>query len=309
MENDNISTASKLRDKPKLKFLSLKFTGEDKDLEQNYYDDYFDKSLIPVRFATLFALFFYSAFGVLDVIYAPEVVKEVWIIRFGIVAPALLLAIGISFTPVFKKAMQGIIMAGALVAGGGVLAIMVIAPAPGSFSIYTGLILVMIYVYTIMRLRFIWASITGWLLVIGYEIVGIWLVEIPVALFINNNFFCVGANSIGMLAAYLIERQFRRDYFFTMKNEAQRLKIESFNQKLTQTVNELRAALDSIKVLKGLIPICAGCKKIRDDKGFWHRVEQYISEHSDATFTHGLCNDCAKELYDDFLEEDDEQSS
>ena len=301
MDNDNIEVRTTDTDKPRLKLFSLKFTGEDKYLEHDYYDDYIDKSLIPVRFAILFALFFYSVFGVLDVIYAPEVVKEVWLIRFGIVAPVLTLVFALTFTPLFRKAMQGIIMAGSLVAGCGVLAMMVITPAPRGFTIYTGLILVMIYSQTIMRLRFVWASLTGWLLLIGYEIVGIRMIDTPNVVFISNNFFCVGANFIGMLASYLIEYQFRRDYFFTRKNEAQSLKIESVNRKLTKTIDELSAALDNIKVLRGLIPICSNCKKIRDDKGFWHRVEQYITEHSDATFTHGICPECETELYGDFL--------
>ena len=60
---------------------------------------------------------------------------------------------------------------------------------------------------------------------------------------------------------------------------------------------ELQAALDKVKVLSGLIPICAGCKKIRDDKGFWADLEHYVSEHSDATFSHGLCPDCIKKYF------------
>jgi hypothetical protein len=62
-------------------------------------------------------------------------------------------------------------------------------------------------------------------------------------------------------------------------------------------IQELHYALDNIKTLQGLIPICINCKKIRDDQGFWNQVEKYIIEHSDATFTHGICPDCAKKLY------------
>jgi AmiR/NasT family two-component response regulator len=60
---------------------------------------------------------------------------------------------------------------------------------------------------------------------------------------------------------------------------------------------ELQAALDQVKVLSGFIPICAGCKKIRDDEGFWQELEQYVSEHSDATFSHGLCPNCIKKYF------------
>ena len=62
-------------------------------------------------------------------------------------------------------------------------------------------------------------------------------------------------------------------------------------------MTELRVALDHIKQLQGMLPICSVCKKIRDDRGYWNRIESYISEHSEAKFSHSLCPDCAKELY------------
>jgi hypothetical protein len=63
-------------------------------------------------------------------------------------------------------------------------------------------------------------------------------------------------------------------------------------------IAELQEALASIKTLKGLLPICASCKKVRDDKGYWNQIEVYIRERSDAEFSHGLCPDCAQRYYD-----------
>jgi AmiR/NasT family two-component response regulator len=63
---------------------------------------------------------------------------------------------------------------------------------------------------------------------------------------------------------------------------------------------ELQAALDQVKTLRGMLPICASCKKIRDDQGYWTEVEIYMLEHSEADFTHGICPDCAKRLYPSF---------
>ncbi len=63
---------------------------------------------------------------------------------------------------------------------------------------------------------------------------------------------------------------------------------------------ELEAALAKVKTLSGLIPICANCKKIRDDEGFWQQVEVYVSQHSDADFSHSICPDCKIELYPEF---------
>jgi transcriptional regulator with GAF, ATPase, and Fis domain len=68
--------------------------------------------------------------------------------------------------------------------------------------------------------------------------------------------------------------------------------LEDANQKLQQ-------ALDEVKQLSGLLPICSHCKKIRDDSGYWNSIEKYITEHSDAQFSHGICSDCIKEHYSD----------
>ncbi len=62
-------------------------------------------------------------------------------------------------------------------------------------------------------------------------------------------------------------------------------------------ITELQEALENINTLKGLLPICANCKKIRDDKGYWNQIEGYIQTHSDAVFSHGICPECAKKLY------------
>lgn len=68
-------------------------------------------------------------------------------------------------------------------------------------------------------------------------------------------------------------------------------------------INELQTSFDTVKVLKGLIPICAACKQIRDDKGYWSQVEAYISRHSEAKFSHGICPDCVRKLYPAFSDE------
>jgi PAS domain S-box-containing protein len=66
-------------------------------------------------------------------------------------------------------------------------------------------------------------------------------------------------------------------------------------------IKELQEALADIKVLSGLVPICSNCKKIRDDKGYWTQLEGYIQEHSQAKFSHGVCPDCMKALYPNFM--------
>jgi hypothetical protein len=62
---------------------------------------------------------------------------------------------------------------------------------------------------------------------------------------------------------------------------------------------ELQTALTEVNQLRGIIPICASCKKVRDDQGFWHQVEVYVRDHSEAEFSHGYCPDCASKLYEE----------
>lgn len=64
-----------------------------------------------------------------------------------------------------------------------------------------------------------------------------------------------------------------------------------------QLTKELQDALNKVKQLSGLLPICASCKKIRDDKGYWNQIEVYILDHSEAEFSHGICPECMKNLY------------
>ncbi len=85
-----------------------------------------------------------------------------------------------------------------------------------------------------------------------------------------------------------------------------RRQVEEEREKL---IIELREALAKIKTLRGLIPICASCKKIRDDKGYWNQLEAYIQKHSEAEFTHGICPECAEKLYPEVYENDDEMKS
>ena len=64
-------------------------------------------------------------------------------------------------------------------------------------------------------------------------------------------------------------------------------------------ISELRDALKQVKTLRGLLPICAHCKKIRDDNGYWNQLESYLVKHSEAEFSHGICKECAEKYYPD----------
>jgi response regulator RpfG family c-di-GMP phosphodiesterase len=78
--------------------------------------------------------------------------------------------------------------------------------------------------------------------------------------------------------------------------------LERKNRDLERLLTENQKALSEIKTLRGILPICSSCKKIRDDEGYWTQIEAYIQDHSLAEFTHSLCLDCARKLYPDYAD-------
>ncbi len=86
---------------------------------------------------------------------------------------------------------------------------------------------------------------------------------------------------------------------FQSNEELRKENVRRKNEKKQkeQKIKEIQDAITEIKTLKGLIPICANCKKIRDDKGYWNILESYIQKHSDASFSHGMCPECSDKLY------------
>ncbi|MDD5708628.1 MAG: hypothetical protein PHR35_22150 [Kiritimatiellae bacterium] len=78
------------------------------------------------------------------------------------------------------------------------------------------------------------------------------------------------------------------------------LQRKALEEKRDQAIREREEAMAQVKILQGFLPICASCKKIRDDQGAWSQMEVYIRDHSEAEFSHGICPDCARKLYPEF---------
>lgn len=81
------------------------------------------------------------------------------------------------------------------------------------------------------------------------------------------------------------------------------LQRKTIAEEKERAVKERERALEDIRVLKGLIPICSSCKKIRDEQGHWNQLEAYISKNSEADFSHGICPDCKKALYPELMKD------
>lgn len=97
---------------------------------------------------------------------------------------------------------------------------------------------------------------------------------------------------LSLLIIYIVLKQILYSYNLVNMAEKEREKV----------ISDLTAALEEIKTLKGIIPICSYCKQIRNDDGFWQQVEQYVLEHTDAQFTHGICPECEIKIYSEMDE-------
>jgi len=107
--------------------------------------------------------------------------------------------------------------------------------------------------------------------------------------------FAAGANDYITKPVNSVELLARASSALALKKERDCRKVRE--GELRRSNDELQKALRDVKVLRGLIPICASCKKIRNDGGFWQQLEEYIGEHSEAEFSHGICQPCVKKLY------------
>lgn len=217
--------------------VTLKFTGESSHLEEPFLEAYYKVSISQIRTFLILGAVLYLSFGVLDAMLMPEQKVSIWMIRFFVVGPALIGVLLISFSSQFKKYMQPVLALSYMIAGLGIVAMIVIAPPPVSYTYYAGLILVFMWGYTLIRLFFIWASLAGWMQVFLYEIAALWI-HTPSTIFISNNFFFISANIVGMMACYAIEFYARRDFFMQQQLEIEKEHVNTINKELEERVRE-----------------------------------------------------------------------
>ena len=111
------------------------------------------------------------------------------------------------------------------------------------------------------------------------------------------------SSAINTATTDIDERKYNIGFF---RDITERKQAEEQRDRLME---DLQKALSEVKTLRGFLPICSNCKKIRDDNGYWNQIEAYIRDRSDAEFSHGICPECAKKLYPDMdiYDEDETQ--
>jgi len=202
--------------------------------ERKFRDYYFENSHTASRISFILVALLYSIFSYLDYVMAGPYMVLFWQIRFFLVLPVLLLVFFLSFTKGFKRYWQELMFFSYLVAAMGIIAMIIILP--NDFVYSNGMLLIFFAGYVFIKLRFLLASIAGWLSVIAYNIIALNMVNIEYTTILTNDFFFIGANLIGMFAAYNAEVFDRRNFYLYLQIAQKNKDIEFINSNLEKTV-------------------------------------------------------------------------
>lgn len=279
-------------DGPALHPIQLRYTGEGADLEPAYAQYEYQNNLWHLRLAALFTIFLYGTFCLFDLVVSPLHATTFAIIRFAIVCPFFILLLGLTFRPYFQKIKNYLLVVAVLLTSCGYITMGLIAPIQVHIVYAVGVLVCLLFNYCFIRLPFLQALATGFFVCVAYSLV---IIRWDALLGIEKTAYIMCVLCVQPILAaicYTSERANRKNYFLMNLLSRQKKEIEDANTNLEE-------ALDQVKILSGLLPICSACKKIRDNKGNWSQIEHYISERSEAKFTHGICPKCVDKLYPD----------
>ena len=190
----------------------LRLRFRDPAVEARYRLESINESRSLIRTYLLAAAMLYLTFGVLDAEVGGPVVGALWFIRYGIVCPMLVGAALLTYVPGFARFAQAVTSIAMVTPGLGIIAMIAIMPPPYSSFYYAGLIMVVIYGSSLVRLRFVNSLLISTSLVVLYQVVSTQINPIPFKQWLNNDFFLVMATAVGLFSGYIQELYIRRSY-------------------------------------------------------------------------------------------------
>ena len=225
------------------------------DVETAFRRYHSRNSLVAIRYAIILTVILYGLFAVLDVHAAPLSKQTIWIIRFALVIPALVAVLICSFHPVFPRILQPMMVLVVLIDASGILG-MIHLESHGELgyqTYYAGLMLVIMAAHSMYRLRFVYATLSTILVLVGYEYIAIVHQKLMVskdgfAVFVSNNFFFVSSIILGMAASYFLEVYIRRVF-------AQRIRLGQEEEKSNRLLLNIlpRETAAALKEREGVI--------------------------------------------------------
>lgn len=189
------------------RWLPLRFSGSDETRFQRQYETRF---INQIRTSLLLAVVLIAAYGILDKVLMVDA-QRVLLIRFAFCVPVVILGYALTFIPLFRTRIQPLVALVSVLTGVGITTMTGVAANPARYLYYAGLILVLIYVYTFIRLQFSYALGVSLLLTAYYEILAIYIVPIEFGVLLSNTFMLVSCNVVGAVACYKLEDGVRID--------------------------------------------------------------------------------------------------
>jgi len=229
----------------------------DPETERRFARRALRESIVFIRTYLMAGIALYMAFGFLDTRLGGEAAPNMFVIRYFIVCPILLAVFGLTFIAYFEKISQISLAFAMATAGLGVVAMTAMMPPPFNSNYYAGLIMVVIYCDSLIRVNFVSSVVISVMLVLCYEVSAVILNPLPVADLISNNFFLTMATAVGLLSSYIQETQTRKGYIaqrtIEAKNEIANVLLVEANKAshsksefLANMSHELRTPLNAI---------------------------------------------------------------
>lgn len=218
--------------------ITLSFSAK---TEAAFRKRYFEDSILQIRIALFLVMMLYGIFAFLDLLMFPTYSDYFFKIRFLIVIPFTSLVILSSFSKIFIKIWQVLLPVNFIVGGLGIITMTMFEPE--NYAYYSGMMLIFFSGYLFLRIRFIYATIAGWIILLIYNLLAVFYAEASSTVVISNNFFFISANLIGMFAAYYMELQSRRNFYLNQKLDKEKEFVEDLNVNLEQTIQERTAEL------------------------------------------------------------------
>lgn len=257
--------------------LSLVFA--DADMERRFREDWAQASIPQQRLAYLVGIIIYTTFGAVDLLMVPEAVVPCWTIRAVVVAAGCVaLALLLPRPAAILGRMQAIGFGVATAAGVGVVAMTLFASGAGAATYYAGVLAVIVFAGFFVRLRFPPAAASVLVMVAAYALSLPVNGAVTLQIAANNLAFVAAVAGMVLGGAWTLDRSGRTAF--------------AGHVRLEEQAASLADALANVRELSGLIPVCAWCHKVRDDDGYWRRLEQYLGAHSRARVSHGMCPEC-----------------
>ncbi len=229
-------------------------TNERRVQEIAFQHDFFLKSINLARMGLLMGLGLSLIFAVLDVWLVPEVKSQFWFLRFALTIPLTLLAFALSFTKSFERMMQPLLLLFPAVSGLSLVYMMYLAPQAS--YLYYGMMMLLIFIYTMSRLRFVYASVLAWMIFAAYLVVAIMTMESNMQL-VTDLFFIASTNLAGMFTCYMQENELRKEFTQRSLLHAEQEKTEELIRDISVRNEELSVATDKMRSLSKKLQLTA----------------------------------------------------